>query len=99
MYDIVLTNPPYSLAQEFVDHAMKFRRTELSLVAMLLRINFLGSKKRAKWLRENTPTVAVSPRRPQFCKNKHGKKGTDATEYAWFLWDGQKPTVLILNTE
>lgn len=93
-FDVIITNPPYSLAQEFIEQALKWRRSELSLVVMLLRLNFLGSQKRAAWLRQHTPSVYVSPRRPSFTG-----KGTDATEYAWFIWGPQDPTVKILETE
>lgn len=99
-YDLIITNPPFSLAIEFAQHAMKFRRCEMSLVCLLLRVNFLGSRKRAEWLRANMPTSHVTPARPSFGKlNKHGKKGTDATEYAWMLWDGHPRPTVILDTE
>jgi hypothetical protein len=81
-YDLIITNPPYSLAMEFIKHALKFRRDKNSIVAMLLRINFLGSRKRAKWHRRHPTRLHVTPKRPAFTLD--GK--TDATEYAWFLW-------------
>jgi len=93
-YDLIITNPPYSLALDFIQHAMKFRKDETSVVAMLLRLNFLGSQKRAGWLRDNTPSIFVSPRRPCF---KNGR--SDATEYAWFVWRDPCPSVKILSTE
>ncbi len=98
-YDLIITNPPYSLAQEFVERAKLWRASERSLIVMLLRVNFLGSQKRGKWLRVNTPSVYVSPRRPSFGTNKDGKPGTDATEYAWFIWGPGKPTLGILYTD
>ena len=81
-YDLIITNPPYSLAREFVEQAFKWRRDKDSLVVMLLRVNFLGSQERGPWLRAHTPSIYESPRRPSFGKNKGGKPGTDATEYA-----------------
>lgn len=93
-YDLVITNPPYRLAQEFVMKAL----TLAPVVAMLLRVNFLGGQKRAAWLRQHTPAIFVTPRRPPFSLNKHGKPGTDATEYAWFVW-GIEPRIVILDTE
>jgi hypothetical protein len=35
----------------------------------------------------------VSPRRPSFTG-----KGSEASEYAWFVWDDNPPTVAILDT-
>jgi len=79
MADLVLTNPPYGLALEFVERAAK----ELpgACRAFLLRLNFLGSQKRAVFHRANPCDVYVLPKRPSFTNG-----GTDATEYAWFVW-------------
>ena len=76
----VVTNPPYSLAREFIDvYTRRYRKA-----AFLLRLNFLGSQQRAHWWIANPPAkVLVLSRRPSFTG-----KGTDATEYAWFVWDG-----------
>lgn len=77
---VVITNPPYSLAREFVEawapHAF--------WSAWLLRLNFAGSQRRAAWFRQHRPShVLVLPKRPSFTGG-----GTDATEYAWFVWPG-----------
>lgn len=93
-YDLIITNPPYSLAEEFCQRAMLWRRDGRSVVVMLLRLNFLASQRRAAWLRKNPPAIYVTPRRPSFTGN-----GTDATEYAWFVWDDQPSRVVILDTE
>lgn len=73
----IITNPPYSLAQEFIDRAIKTERD----AAFLLRINFLGSQKRAAFHREHPCDLFVLPKRPSFTNG-----GTDATEYAWYVW-------------
>lgn len=101
-YDLIITNPPYLYAEQFVRRAMEWRRNENSIVAMMLRINFLGSKKRARWLRECLPAIYVTPKRPKFSVNKDGKLGSDATEYAWFLWQApfkKTSEIGILHTE
>lgn len=91
LYDLVITNPPYSHAKEFVDQGKLFLRPEGRLV-LLLRINFLGSQKRANWWRKNKPTgIYMTPRRPSFT----GGSKTDATEYAWFQWGGGLPEIPI----
>lgn len=96
MFDLIITNPPFSLAMEFVQTAMKCRRTAYSMVAMLLRLNWLGSQKRAKWLRAHRPAVFVTPRRPNFSDAVK----TDSCEYAWFLWHPLlAPEIHILETE
>lgn len=77
--DLILTNPPFSLAKEFIDHSLAISKTCI----MLLRINYLGSVGRHPWWKENTPTALhVLSKRPSFTG-----KGTDATDYAWYVWD------------
>ena len=76
-FDVVLTNPPYSLAMEFVEACLPLARE----VAMLLRLNFLASERRAAFMRSDPPDVYVLPNRPSFTGG-----GTDATEYCWAVW-------------
>lgn len=76
----VVTNPPYSLAMNFVLRAL--RQEPPGGVAMLLRLNWLASRKRAEFHRLCPSDVYILPRRPSFSED--GK--TDATEYAWFVW-------------
>ena len=75
---MILTNPPFRLAIEFITRALS---DSDGPVAMLLRLNWLASQKRATWMRANTPSVYVLPRRPSFTGGK-----TDACEYAWLVW-------------
>lgn len=76
----IITNPPYSLAMEFVCASLTF--PACSLVAMLLRVNWLAGRKRAAFHKRTPAAVRVLSRRPSFA----GNGATDATEYAWFLW-------------
>lgn len=78
-FDFIITNPPFSLAQEFVEKSL----TLANCVVMLLRLNFLASSKRKAFWERNEPTaIHVLTKRPSFTG-----KGTDATDYAWFVWD------------
>lgn len=77
-YDFIISNPPYSYAIEFVQHALRLA----PVVCMLLRLPWLASQRRAEWHRENPAHVCVLPKRPSFT----GDGKTDATEYAWFIW-------------
>lgn len=99
VYDLIITNPPYTYAQEFQDRAKLWKRTQDSIVCLLLRLNFLESKKRAKWWRQNVPSLAITPKRPSFGVNKHGVRGTDSTAYSWYLWPGEFPYITFLETE
>jgi hypothetical protein len=75
--DVTFSNPPYNLAQEFIEQALDVSKH----VVYLLRLNFLGSEDRAAFLQVNAPDVYVLPNRPSFstslsCKNKK-KTGCD----------------------
>jgi hypothetical protein len=97
--DVIITNPPFRYALEFIERSFRWRRNADSWVVMLLRLNFLGSRKRGKWLRAHLPAIFVTPRRPPFSKNKKGQFGTDATEYAWFVWGKGASGLTILHTD
>ncbi|MCP3685367.1 MAG: DNA methyltransferase [bacterium] len=79
-FDLIVTNPPYSLAQQFLEKSL----SEAKTVCYLLRINFLGSQKRKDWWKRITPPnkLLVLSKRPKFVNNK-----SDRTEYAWYCWD------------
>jgi hypothetical protein len=68
---VIITNPPFSLALPVIRKAL----TEAPWVAMLLRVNFLGSDERSSWLRSEMPDIYTLPDRPSFvashkCKSK-----------------------------
>jgi predicted RNA methylase len=75
----VVTNPPYSLAREFVETAIALPSCDL--VIMLLRVNWLAGVKRASFHRRQPAALYVLSKRPSFTGG-----GPDATEYAWFAW-------------
>lgn len=81
-FDLIFTNPPFSIAQEFIEHAMSLSTT----VIMLLRINFLSSQKRYDFWQQFPPDgLFVLSKRPSFTGT-----GTDSQEYAWFVWSDIK---------
>lgn len=81
-YDVIITNPPFRLAQQFVSKCMEHS----DIVVMLLRVNFIGSAKRATFMREHAPDVHTLPNRPSFI----GGGKTDSPEYGWFIFHGQE---------
>ncbi|RZF94469.1 SAM-dependent methyltransferase [Pseudoalteromonas sp. CO302Y] len=83
-YDMIITNPPFKLAQEFTEHALKMVR-DGGLVIMLQRLNWLGSQKRKPmWQRLPLAAVYVHSKRPGFNPEKPSQ--TDSTEYAHFVF-------------
>lgn len=86
--DVIVTNPPYSLAQEFVTKALG----EADAVVMLLRLGFLESMRRYEWWKDNPlDHLVVLSKRPSFTED--GK--TDGAGYGWLIWDKKG----ILNLE
>lgn len=81
-FDVIIGNPPFSLAQEFIDKSLSLLNPGGKMI-FLLRTNFLESKKRFEWWQDKLPTkLFVLSSRPSFTG-----KGTDATSYSWFIWE------------
>ncbi|QIZ02611.1 acetyl-coenzyme A synthetase [Aeromonas phage AhyVDH1] len=84
-FDVIITNPPFSLSCEFLTKCMGLLNDGGTLI-FLQRVNWLGSKKRVKFWKDVTfpeKTPILVPR-PKFNK---AKKGTDSCEYCWYIWD------------
>lgn len=78
--DLVIMNPPFARALEFVRRALEIIKRGGTVVA-LLRLGWLESRARVDFLKKHTPDVFVLARRPSFTG-----RGTDATAYAWMKW-------------
>src|SRR5260370_38158480 len=50
-------------------------------VVLLLRLNFLATSSRSRFMRTYAPDIYVPPQRPSF-----NGRGTDSQEYAWLVW-------------
>jgi hypothetical protein len=79
-FDVVISNPPFSLATEFLHVA----RQHATNVCFLLRLNYLSGAERSLWLTADCPDVYVIPDRPSFTPDGQ----TDSTSYAWMVWHG-----------
>ena len=91
MYCDIVTNPPYSIAKEFVEHALDIV-DEGRKVLMFLRLLFLESKKRKELFEKYPPrAIYVSSSRLQCAKGGNFDKYANGTgteiAYAWFLWE------------
>lgn len=89
--NLIVMNPPYLSAMEFVEAALRWVRTtkvketgekKYATVAALLRLPWLASKGRVAFHQKNPSAVWVLPDRPSFT----GDNKVDSTDYAWFLW-------------
>lgn len=88
-WDVVATNPPFSVAFDFVRHCVLELMGDRGVSAFVLRLAFLESQKRRRWFGERPPfEVAVMSQRPSFTTD--GK--TDTSAIAVFFWTGRKIT-------
>lgn len=83
----IITNPPYSVAQEFVEQALSCVNTG-SKVAMFLRLLFCEGISRKQFFSIAPPsTIYVFSRRQVCAKNgDFSKVKSSAVCYAWFVW-------------
>lgn len=83
----IITNPPYKYAQEFVEKALEIS-TDVTKIAMLLKLTFLEGKKRRKLFEKYPPRrIYVFSSRVKCAKNgEFDKIGASAVCYAWFIW-------------
>ena len=88
--DWVITNPPYRLAERFLDHADV---AALEGVALLLRTGWLeGVGRYWRVFKINPPAyVAVFTERVPMLRGRLDPKGSTATSYAWFVWTPLAP--------
>lgn len=77
---LVVMNPPYLFAEDFVERALA-EVAPGGTVAALLRLGFLEGQARASFHREHPADVLVLSRRPSFTR-----RGTDASAYGWFVY-------------
>ena len=83
-YSVIIGNPPYSLAKEFMEKCFEISN-ENTVIIMLLRTAFLESKTRYDfWQKHPLSGLYVLSKRPSFTG-----RGTDATSYSWFVWDNR----------
>lgn len=85
-HDWVITNPPFRLAEEFVERALNVAREG---VAILARTVFLESVGRYEGIFKNNPPTkfAQFSERVPMVKGRVDPKASTATGYAWFVWE------------
>lgn len=94
----IITNPPYKLAQKFVEQAWVLAEKK---VAMLLKLVFLESSGRYRMF-QRLPLKVVyvfCKRQPIWIRGEVGKN-SGLIAYAWFVWDKSytgKPTIGWIN--
>lgn len=82
-YDLIIGNPPFNQAIEFVEKCLGLLKPGGRLI-FLLRTAFMESDQRFEfWQREDHQLAGLYTlhKRPSFTGH-----GTDATSYSWFVW-------------
>lgn len=78
--DCIITNPPFSLAKEFLEKSLE----EADVCIYLLRLGFLETMKRKEFHQAHPVNhLVVLSKRPSFT----GDGKTDGTGYAWYIYD------------
>lgn len=90
MFDNIVTNPPYNIAQAIIEHAL-IQTTRR--VAALVQLKFLSSQKRySLFCRPETEKVIMFSRRPSMPPGemlmKHGEniRGGGSIDFCWIVW-------------
>jgi hypothetical protein len=85
--DHIVTNPPFFIAQKFVERALA---STTGKVAMLLKLAFLEGKKRKAFFEQNPPKkVWVFSNRITMHRegNEEAYKNGGMIAFAWFIWE------------
>ena len=84
----IITNPPYAIAQKFVEHSLDIIKP-WAKAALFLKVLFLDSRTRKKLFLENPPKVIyVCSGRVNCVKNwDFDRYSSTALAHAWFVWE------------
>jgi hypothetical protein len=103
--DYIITNPPFSLALEFILHA---KTVCLDKFAMLLPLSYLHGQKRYEkciYTDINYPLtkIYIFTRYPLLTEKTADKYKTGMMVYAWYVWDknyeGKEPVIRWINNQ
>ena len=107
-FEVIISNPPYSLAKEFVEKGMKLltdetRDTVNGQMAMFLKIQFLEGAKRKELFEKYPPKYIYVFRNRMATWNNgepldpNGKKWATTMCHAWFIWEKGSTTEPIVR--
>ena len=80
----IITNPPYNLAQEFIENALRLKRYG-GFVAMLLRTDYDHAKTRRHLFADNPAFAKKIVLTKRIVWFEGGK--SPSFNHAWFIWD------------
>jgi len=84
-FDWMITNPPFRLAEEFLNKALPIARSGVAILARTVFLESIGRYERI--FQKNPPSIfAQFTERVPMVKGRLDKKASTATGYAWFVW-------------
>lgn len=89
-FDNVITNPPFSLAKEFIEKALKVANKK---VIMFAKIQLLEGQSRKEFFADHPPKAVyvfskrVNPLRNGVEFDEKGKPWSSTMCFAWFVWE------------
>ena len=102
-FEGIITNPPFSLAQEFIEKGMELL-TDDGQMAMFLKIQFLEGAKRKEFFEKYPPKyIYVFRNRMATWNNGNevdpntGKRWATTMCHAWFIWEKGSKTEPIVR--
>jgi hypothetical protein len=88
--DWIITNPPFRLAEQFVERASDLARVGFALI---VRSAFLeGVSRYERLFSKNPPSIiAQFSERVPMIKGRHDPAASTATAYSWLVWINGEP--------
>lgn len=90
-YNLIITNPPFSLAQEFIEKSFELLDSN-GYIIMFLKIQFLEGAKRKEFFEKHPPKYVYVFRNRMATWNNgneldsNGKRWATTMCHAWFIW-------------
>lgn len=101
-FEGIITNPPFSLAQEFIEKGMELL-TDDGQMAMFLKVQFLEGAKRKEFFEKYPPKYVYVFRNRMATWNNgneldpNGKRWATTMCHAWFIWEKGSKTEPIVR--
>jgi len=85
----ILTNPPFKLAEKFIEKGIRLLGCDDSKLILFLKIQFLEGQKRKELFKKYPPKYVYCNSSRQLCvKDGEFEKYTATTQfYAWYVWE------------
>lgn len=88
----IITNPPYTLAVEFLTLAVGLMKKNKGFVAMIFRHEFDAPAYHHPYFTWPFKAKFILPKRPMWIDKKEGEQEKSARfPYAWYVWDWKIP--------